>query len=148
LFNRLQTPVILTVFYHQAPIFIFSLTLVAMKVNIKLSFEVENQSLSDKLQHIDLFGSLTLVGTVGCLLLGFSLKSTEELTLSNPLIWGLFVASAIFGILFVLVESCWAPYPIMPLRLIRQRTPLAVSLGNLVCSIAAFSMVRVVLACS
>ena len=125
---------------------IFSFTLVAIKVNIKLPFEIENQSLSDKLRRIDFFGSLTLVGTIGCLLLGFSLKSTEELAWSNPMIWGLFVGSGISGILFILVELRWAAYPVMPLRLIRQRTPLAVSLGNLACSMSAFSVVRVVLA--
>jgi hypothetical protein len=136
---------ILFVVYQQIPILIFSFTLVATKVNIKLPFDVEKLSLSDKLKRIDFFGSLTLVGTVGCLLLGFSLKSTEELCWSNPIIWGLFVASGIFGALFMLVESYWAPYPVMPLKLITQRTPLAVSLGNLLTSIAAFSTVRITL---
>jgi MFS family permease len=135
-------------FLLQIPILIFSFALVVIKVNIELPFDVQNQSLSDRLRRIDFFGSLTLVGTVGCLLLGFSLKSTEELSWSNPLIWGLFVASGIFGVLFILVESRWAPYPVMPLRLISQRTPLAVSLSNLLGSISAFSMVRVALSCS
>ena len=114
----------------------------AIKVNIKLPFDVQNQSISDKIQRIDFFGSLALVGTVGCLLLGFSLKATEELAWSNPLIWGLFVASGIFAVLFALVESSWASYPVMPIQLMRQRTPLAVSLGNFFCSISAFSTVR------
>jgi len=108
-------------------------------VNIELPFDVQNRSLSDKLRRIDFFGSLTLVGTVGCLLLGFSLKSTEGLSWSNPLIWGLFVGSSIMGVLFILVESR-CPYPVMPLRLITQRTPLAVSLGNFFSSISGFSM--------
>jgi Na+-transporting NADH:ubiquinone oxidoreductase subunit NqrB len=127
---------------------IFSFILVAIKVNIKLPFEVQNQSLYDKLRRIDFFGSLTLVSTVGCLLLGLSLKSTEELSWSNPLVWGLLLASGVSGALFVLVESRWAPYPVMPLHLICQRTPLAVSLTNLICSISAYSTVRVVLASS
>ena len=114
----------------------------AIKVNIELPSDVQNQGLSDKIRRIDFLGSVTLVGTVGCLLLGFSLKTTEELPWSNPLIWGLFVASVISAVLFILVESRWAPYPVMPLRLICQRTPLAVSLGNLLCSISAFSTVR------
>lgn len=101
------------------------------KVSIKLPSEVENRSAYDKLRRIDFLGSITLVGTVGCLLLGLSLKSTEELDWSHPLIWGLLVSSAVFGTAFVYVETHVAPYPVMPMRLITRRTPLFVSLSNL-----------------
>lgn len=119
------------------------MVLVATKVSISLPDEIQNQSLRTKLQRIDFSGSFTLVGAVGCLLLGFSLKSTEELAWGHPLILGLFAASAVFSVFFVLVESYWAPYPVMPMHLITQRTPLAVSMSNFFASIAAFSMVRV-----
>ena len=120
---------------------IFSCVVVATKVNIQLPDNIQNQSLSEKLRRIDFLGSLTLVGAVGCLLLGFSLKSTEEMQWINPLIIGLLAASVIFGFFFVLVEKYWAPYPVMPLRLMTQRTPLAVSISNLLLSMSAFSMV-------
>ncbi|OSX59201.1 hypothetical protein POSPLADRAFT_1075481 [Postia placenta MAD-698-R-SB12] len=126
-------------FLFQMPILVFSFALVIAKVSIKLPDEVESQSLQHKLRRIDFFGSLTLVGTVGCLLLGFSLKSTEELSWGHPIIWGLFTASAVWGALFVAVETYWAPYPVMPMRLIKQRTPLAVSLSCFFGSVAAFS---------
>ncbi|EPQ59602.1 vacuolar amino acid permease [Gloeophyllum trabeum ATCC 11539] len=129
-------------FLLQMPILVFSVLLVTLKVKIKLPFDVQNQSTSAKLKRIDFCGSFTLVGTVGCLLLGFSLKSTEELPWSDPLIWGLFVVSAVFCVSFVLVEHYWSQYPIMPLRLITQRTPLAVSLSNFFGSVGAFSMVQ------
>lgn len=124
------------------PVLLFSYILVIAKVNIKLPDEIANQPVRAKLQRIDGFGSLTLVGTVGCLLLGLSLKSTEELPWSSPIVWGLLLASGVWCILFILVESCWAPYPVMPMRLVTQRTPLAVSLSNFFGSMAAFSMVR------
>jgi len=127
-------------FYFQAPLLIFSATLVTWKVNIKLPSDIEDQPLYDKLRRIDVLGSLTLVGTVGTLLLGFSLKTTEEIPWSHPLIYGLFVASFICGVLFILVEKYWAPFPVMPLRLITRRTPFAVSVSNLFASMAAFSM--------
>ncbi|KAJ3778404.1 major facilitator superfamily domain-containing protein [Lentinula raphanica] len=126
-------------FLFQAPILLFSFVLVSLKVNIQLPTDVQNQSLRQKLRRIDFLGSLTLVGTVGCLLLGFSLKTTEEMPWSHPLIWGLFLLSAIFGATFVAVEKFVSPYPVMPLRLITQRTPLAVSMSNLLGSMAAFS---------
>ena len=120
---------------------IFSCVVVAIKVNIQLPDDIQNQSLSEKLRRIDFLGSLTLVGAVGCLLLGFSLKSTEEMDWLNPIVIGLLTASIIFGFFFVLVEKYWAPYPVMPLRLMTQRTPLAVSISNLLLSMSAFSMV-------
>lgn len=128
-------------FLFQVPILALSMVLISIKVNIPLPEEVRSLPLRTKLGRIDFFGSLTLVLTVGCLLLGLSLKSTEELAWSHPLIWGLIAASGIWLIVFVTVESKVAEYPVMPIRLIKQRTPLAVSLANLFASIAAFSMI-------
>lgn len=102
---------------------------------------MQNQPLAEKLQRIDVLGSITLVAAVGFLLLGFSLKTTEELPWSHPLIYSLLSSSVVFGVGFVYVEKYWAPYPVMPLRLMTQRTPLAVSLSNLLTSMTAFSMV-------
>lgn len=127
-------------FLLQMPILLFSFVLVIAKVNIKLPAEIENQPVQAKLRRIDGFGSLTLVLTVGSLLLGLSLKSTEELPWSHPIVWGLLASSVVWCALFVFVESRWAPYPVMPLRLVKQRTPLAVSLSNFFGSVAAFSM--------
>ncbi|ETW84316.1 major facilitator superfamily [Heterobasidion irregulare TC 32-1] len=127
-------------FLFQIPVLVFSFVLVLLKVSIEMPIEVKQQSLYARIRRMDFFGSVTLVGTVGSLLLGFSLKSSENLMWSDPLICGLFIASAVFGFLFVLVESLWAPYPVMPLRLITQRTPLAVSFANLFASMSAFSM--------
>lgn len=128
-------------FLLQAPLLLISFTLVALKVNIKLPDEIETQSTYSKLQRIDFMGSFTLVGAVAGLLLGFSLKTTEELPWSHPLILGLFCTSAVFWFFFILVEAYWAPYPVMPLRLITQRTPLAISLANFLASMTAFSTI-------
>ncbi|KAF8268308.1 major facilitator superfamily domain-containing protein [Lactarius quietus] len=65
--------------------------------------------------------------------------SQESLPWSHPLIYGLFITSAAFAVLFVAVEARWAPYPVMPLHLITQRTPLAVCLANFFGSMAALS---------
>ncbi|KAH7918833.1 vacuolar amino acid permease [Leucogyrophana mollusca] len=127
-------------FLLQAPLLVLSFILVALKVNIKLSDEIQHQSVYAKLRRIDFLGSFTLVGAVAGMLLGFSLKTTEELPWSHPLIVGLFAGSVLFWVAFLLVEARWAPYPVMPLRLITQRTPLAVSLTNFLGSMTAFSM--------
>lgn len=122
---------------------IISAGLVVWKVDITLPDEVRNTSMWEKLRRIDLPGCLTLVGSVGSLLLAFSLQSTEELPWSHPLVWSLLLASVIFGCVFVYVERSWSPFPVMPLRLLASRTPLAVCIANFVGSAAAFSMVSV-----
>ena len=112
------------------------------KVSIPLSQDVKSQSLYSKLRRMDFAGSVTLAATIGSLLLGATFKSTESLPWSHPLVYGLFITSVGFGVLFVAVEAYWSPYPVMPLYFITQRTPLAVSLSNFFGSMSAFSMVR------
>jgi hypothetical protein len=83
------------------------------------------------MRRIDYLGAITLVTFVGCFLLPLALKNTEELPWSHPLVWSLFAVSAIALVGFVFAESRWSPFPVLPLRLIRRRTPLSVALTNL-----------------
>jgi len=107
-----------------------------------LSQDVKNQPLHLKIRRMDFAGSAALAATIGSLLLGATFKSTDSLPWTHPLVCGLLLASAGFGVLFVAVEARWSPYPVMPLYFITQRTPLAISLSNLFGSMSAFSMVR------
>ena len=78
--------------------------LVSINVNTPLPDEVRSLPLRTKFRRIDFFGSLTFILTVGCLLLGLSLKSTEQLPWSHPLIRGLISGSVLWGVIFVVVE--------------------------------------------
>ncbi|KAF7331947.1 Multidrug resistance protein fnx1 [Mycena kentingensis (nom. inval.)] len=127
-------------FYLQGPFLILSASLCAWKINIRLPPSVEELSLRQSLRRIDVLGSVTLAGFVGCFLVGFSIQSTEDLPWSHPLVFSCFFASVIFGIAFYVVESHWAYSPVMPFRLMKQRTPFAVSISNLFASMVAFSM--------
>lgn len=118
-------------FLIQIPFLLLSSAVIAWKVNVPLPPAVQSLPLKDKLNRIDYLGSFTLVLTISAVLLPISLKATEDIPWSHPLIWGLLVGSIIPGSAFVWVESRWAPYPILPLRLIKQRTVLAVALTNL-----------------
>ena len=115
----------------QIPFLLLSMVLVTLKVNIQLPFNVQSQSTYDKLRRIDWLGSLTLVSGVGCLLLGVSLKTAEDIPWSRPLVWGLLIAGFVSFVLFVLVEARWSAAPVMPMRLLMKRTPMAVALANL-----------------
>jgi hypothetical protein len=105
--------------------------IITWKVNVPLPPGVREASFADKMRRIDYLGAITLVSFVGCFLLPLSLKNTEELPWGHPAILSLFGVSAVALVGFVLAESKWSAYPILPLRLIRQRTPLAVALTNL-----------------
>ena len=119
----------------------FAFTLVAISLDIELPENVQNMPIHQKLYRIDFLGCLTLVGMIGCFILAVCLKTTEELRWVHPLVYGLLFAAVICGTLFVMVETRWAPCPVMPLHLITQRTPLAVSLCNFFGSASTFSMV-------
>jgi hypothetical protein len=113
---------------------------ISTTVNIPLPENVRSLTLRAKVKRIDFFGSLTLVLTVGCLLFGLSLKSTEELPWSHPLIWSLISVSCVWGVIFVIVETKVAAYPVMPIRLVKQRTPLTISFTYFFASVGLYSM--------
>lgn len=125
-------------FLLQMPILALSIILVILKANIPLT--KKQSTFRQKLARIDWLGSATLVATIGALLVGVTLKTAEEMPWSSPLVWGLFVASALSGIAFFLVESYWSPEPILPMRLLHQRTPAAVAISNFGMAFCAFSV--------
>lgn len=127
-------------FFLQAPFFLFAIIVVTLKVNIELSEEVRGQTLASKVGRIDFLGSLSLVSAIATFLLGINMKTTEEIPWKSPIIVGLLSCSAVSIISFILVEKYWAPYPVMPMRLMMLRTPLVTSIGNLLASMSAFSM--------
>lgn len=110
---------------------VIAFLIISWKVNVPLPPGVRDASFSDKMRRIDYLGAITLVTFVGCFLLPLALKNTEELPWSHPLVWSLLSASAIALVGFILAEYKWSAFPVLPLRLIRQRTPLFVALTNL-----------------
>jgi hypothetical protein len=64
---------------------------------------------------------------VSALILGLNLGG-NELPWTHPLVLTILPLSAIFFILFLVVEGMFANEPIMPLYLLSRRTPLATAL--------------------
>ncbi len=91
------------------------------------------------MKRIDYLGSLTLTIGVASLLLGLTLKSAEEFPFSHPWVWGLLITSVIGLTAFVLTEVYWSSEPLMPMRLLLQRTPFSVAWSNFTTSIVVFS---------
>ena len=113
----------------QLPLLAASFLLVAIHVDIPLPHRP--LTLRQKLARIDWLGSMTLVFAVGCLLLGLTLKSTEELEWGDNRVWGLLTGSVVSLIAFVVTETWISPEPVMPMRILGSRTPLAVAITNL-----------------
>ncbi|KAF7965998.1 hypothetical protein HWV62_40529 [Athelia sp. TMB] len=67
-------------FLLQTPIMVFSFILVAVKVNIKLPAEIEDQPIFERLKRIDFFGSLTLIAiSTGSVFAGWMMRRTGKL---------------------------------------------------------------------
>ena len=118
-----------TAFLMQIPFLVASSILVFIHVNIVLP--KAPLTIMEKLKKIDWLGSLTLVLFVSSLLAGFSLKATEDLEWNDPRVWGSLSFSAVGLVAFVFVEAKISPEPVMPMRLLLSRTPLAVALTYL-----------------
>lgn len=115
-------------FFLQIPILIISMVLVAFKVNIPLS--QKPTTFREKLARIDYFGSITLVSFIGCLLIAITFLTTEEMPITTPIVFSLFIISGISLVAFILVEVYWSNEPILPMRLLKMRTPAAVAASN------------------
>lgn len=113
----------------QIPLLIASFILVSIYVNTKLP----NPSISwpTKLKRIDWLGSLTLFTFIGSLIFAFSFKTSEDVEWSDPRVLGPLILSAFGAAAFCFVEVRVSPEPIMPVRLLLNRTPLAAVLTDL-----------------
>ncbi|KAG8809966.1 hypothetical protein FRC17_003150 [Serendipita sp. 399] len=127
-----------TAFFFQVPLLLISSLLIAIHVEVVLPRTP--LTLKQKLARIDWLGSITLVGFVSGLLIGLNLKETGDLKWSDQRVSGLLIASGISLGAFIVVELKISPEPVMPLRLLLSRTPLAVSLTNLLMAMISFSV--------
>lgn len=77
--------------------------------------------LYDGLRAIDWFGSLSIIGLTVMLLLGLNLGGTT-FPWDSPKIICLVVFGCLMSILFILSEWRFATYPLMPLRIMKERS--------------------------
>lgn len=98
-------------------------------------------------KRIDFLGCFLLAGWVGAALIAVSLNinstATNAHNWSDPIMIALFITSAVFFVLFLLVELKWAAEPVMPFELLVSRTPVAVAINNFVLSVVNFAIVSV-----
>lgn len=121
-------------FLLQVPFLVVSGILVAWKVNIP----VKNSDKS-RIKRVDFLGAITLVITMVTLLLGLN-TGGNQLPWSHPLVLvSLPLSAACLG-LFVYIEARVASEPIIPIKLLLDRTVASACLTNWFTTMAVFGL--------
>ena len=128
-------------FLLQAPLSIFALVVGALAVqdqraDMLLPLE---QGLRAVWKRVDFTGAVILVAAISLQLLGLSLGG-NELPWDDPRVWGSFAGSLVLFAAFVLVESKTEAIPMIPLRLIKGRVPVATQIANICAGLAAYGV--------
>ncbi|KAK2603583.1 hypothetical protein QQS21_004263 [Conoideocrella luteorostrata] len=95
------------------------------------------QSRGSRISRIDFSGALTLVATLVLLLLGLN-SGGNVVKWSHPLVLVSLSLSIVALVLFVCIESRWAKEPIIPMRLLLDRTVLAACFINCLITMTLF----------
>ncbi|GAC73928.1 predicted transporter [Moesziomyces antarcticus T-34] len=125
-------------FLIQIPLLLTDYVLAFVFVNVKTPNSLAHQSKWDKLKSIDFFGAFSLVLGLSSTLIALSLMSANDLAISHPAVSGGFLVGLASIVFFFYAEARIARNPILPLRLITQRSGAAVAFANFCLSIVSF----------
>ncbi|EFI26574.1 multidrug resistance protein [Coprinopsis cinerea okayama7 len=125
-------------FIIQMPLFIFSYVLTTMNLNYVT--EGKGKSTREILKRIDYGGSATLLMAVGSCLLFLSARYNEGLEWSSPSVTISASLTAVFSILFIIVEIWVAPEPVLAPFLLKQKIPVLVGISNFLVATCNFSI--------
>lgn len=121
-------------FYLQVPFIVVSMILVILYVNVP----IQETNLS-RWKRIDFLGALTLVVTLVLFLLGLS-TGGEQFPWSHPVVITTLALSGVSLLLFVFVEEKIALEPVIPVRLLLDRTVLSACLTNWFSTMSVFAV--------
>ncbi|KAJ7830013.1 major facilitator superfamily domain-containing protein [Mycena olivaceomarginata] len=125
-------------FLLQMPVFLTAFLLT--QYNIRYVTPGKSKSTKEVLKRIDYFGSLTLLVSVGSLLVFLSTRYNESLPWSDARVIAPLVLAIVFFIAFLWVEIFVAPEPVMAPAMLRQRIPVLVSISNFLVGACNFSV--------
>ena len=123
-------------FLIQVPLCMIHFAVVSWKVNIPGG----PGSMVEKLKRIDVFGALTLVGSVTLIIVALSLGGNER-EWSDPVVLGSLSGGLAILVLFVLVEKYVAREPLMPMQVLFKRTPGFVALACWFITMSQFGII-------
>jgi len=125
-------------FLLQVPILV--LTWILVFVNAHYVMPGQSRSRKEMLGRVDYFGSLSLVLSLGSLVLSLSFKNNQGYPWSSGLVWGPMITFVVFTVVFVLVEIFVAKEPVLPMQLMTQRNSIFVAISNFTLSFVSFSV--------
>jgi MFS family permease len=122
-------------FLIQVPFVAVSTILVAFTVQIP----AKESHQKDKLKRVDFLGAITLVIALVLLLLGLN-TGGNQVPWTHPLILTTLPLSAVVLGLFIYIEANYTSEPIIPVRLLLNRTVLAACLTNWFTTMTVFGL--------
>ncbi|KAJ7612101.1 MFS general substrate transporter [Roridomyces roridus] len=129
-------------FYLQSPLVAFGLSLIYLKAREPaIVLEAAKTSIFIKLKRIDYAGSASLVLALVTFLIGLNSKSTGGYEWQDARVWGLMAIGIALAGLFVVIELKYAAEPLMPITVIKRRTPGFVALHNFILCVLSFSTI-------
>ncbi|KAJ6509204.1 vacuolar amino acid permease [Mycena vitilis] len=125
-------------FLLQAPLYLVSFLLTSY--NLRYVTPGKSKGAMEVLKRIDYLGSLTLLISVGSLLLFLSMRYNEILPWSDPWVITPLVLAFVFILLFFIVEVFGASDPVLDPAMMRQKVPLLVGGSNFLAALCNFSV--------
>ncbi|KAJ7169257.1 MFS general substrate transporter [Mycena crocata] len=125
-------------FLIQIPV--FALAFFLTSYNIRYVTPGKIKSPKEVLKRIDYFGSLTLLISIGALLVFLSTRYNEGLPWSDARVSLPLALGIVFFLAFLVVEIYIAPEPVMAPFLLKQRIPVLISASNFLVSACNFSV--------
>ncbi|KAL1954176.1 hypothetical protein VTO42DRAFT_1532 [Malbranchea cinnamomea] len=121
-------------FLLQMPFIVVSTALVILYVNVPVK-----ETDTSRWKRIDFLGAFTLVMTLVLFLLGLS-TGGEHFPWSHPVVITALALSGVFLLLFIFVEEKIASEPVIPVRLLLDRTVLSACLTNWFGTMSVFAV--------
>ncbi|KAG0144241.1 hypothetical protein CROQUDRAFT_660198 [Cronartium quercuum f. sp. fusiforme G11] len=125
-------------FIVQVPVLLLAMGLVAVFVVYRCEGEVGNRA--EAIQRIDWWGSLVLVLWVGSLLLCLSFKNNQQYSWTDVRVLGTFFGFVGFFALFLHIEANLAFEPVLPIRMLKLRSPCCIAWTSFLISMVCFSV--------
>ncbi|WWC69154.1 uncharacterized protein I206_103090 [Kwoniella pini CBS 10737] len=124
-------------FYAQIPIAIVAI----IQIILVVPHHVERLVSWNKLKEVDFGGALTLLISVGALLQLLSRNAETQSITQSPIDISMAITFPLFLILFVYIELKVAAKPVLPISLLKKRTPLCVGIISGLIAAVNFNMI-------
>jgi MFS family permease len=126
-------------FILQVPVSVLALVVGYLVIKDPQSTLSSNATLKETWRRVDFSGALLLVVGISIQLVGLSLGG-NELPWSDPWVIAALVGSVVLLALFVLVEARTTAIPVIPLRMLRGRIPIATQISNVCVGLSAYAV--------